>query len=98
MMSERAIQWVLEHSKSRLGARLVLLCVAYHLDFISESAFVDIPKIATQCRMNPYRAVQNIWKLVAAGELSTSSVRNDGGTSSSYFCLPLFSAWKKGQK
>lgn len=63
------MSWVLDHSKSRLAARLVLLSIANHADAYGYNAWPFIPKIAREAHVSERQAQRAILQLAGMGEL-----------------------------
>ena len=63
------MSWVLDHSKSRLAARLVLLSIANHADAYGYNAWPFIPKIAREAHVSERQAQRAILELAGMGEL-----------------------------
>ena len=68
-MSVQAISWVLEHSKARLGARLVLLSIANHANGEGENAWPSVSRIADEAGMSPRQVKNLLPELERLGEL-----------------------------
>jgi len=87
-MSIQAISWVLDHSESELGDRLVLISIASCANSDGEDAWPKVPKIARDSRLSErqvYRCLQN---LVELGELK---IDNGGGRGNrNIYSLPKF--------
>jgi hypothetical protein len=78
-MSVQTIAWVLESSKSRLGARLVLLSIANHASATGDNAWPSIPRIAREARVSDRQAQRAIAELVALKELQVLAGEGPGG-------------------
>lgn len=61
--------WVLDSSKSRLAARLVLLSIANHADAHGFQAWPSIPTIAREAHVSERQAQRAILELACMGEL-----------------------------
>lgn len=68
-MSVQALSWVLDKSKSRLAARLVLLSIANHADQDGNNAWPKIPTIAREAHVSERQAQRAILDLCVLGEL-----------------------------
>jgi hypothetical protein len=68
-VSVQALSWVLERSKSRLAARLVLLSIANHADSDGNKAWPSIPTIAREAHVSERQAQRAILDLCVLGEL-----------------------------
>ena len=68
-MSWQAVSWVLDYSKSRLAARLVLLSIANHANRDGENAWPSIPTIAHEAHISERQAQRALVELAAIGEL-----------------------------
>lgn len=63
------MSWVLDHSVSRLAARLVLLSIANHANEVGENAWPHISTIAREAHVSERQAQRAIKELVAKQEL-----------------------------
>lgn len=79
-MSVQAMSWVLEHSESRLGPRLVLLSIANHARADGTGAWPAIATIAREARLSEREVQYAVRKLVAGGELEVQSGFGPKGT------------------
>lgn len=68
-MSVQAVVWVLEHSTSRLGDRLVLLAIANHAQADGTNAWPSVARIAKEARVTPRSVQRSMRILEASGEL-----------------------------
>ena len=68
-MSVQALSWVLDKSKSRLAARLVLLSIANHANQEGEQAWPSIETIAREAHISERQAQRAILDLASIGEL-----------------------------
>lgn len=68
-MSVQAMAWVLESSKSRLAARLVLLSIANHANADGVQSWPSIPTIAREAHVSERQAQRSLQELAALGEL-----------------------------
>jgi len=92
-LSHQATGWVLEFSDSRLGARLVLLELAYRMNNDSEICYPSLETIARECRMSKQGVIQAIENLEKLGELSVDRTEKPGSGSVNQYSMPLFSEW-----
>lgn len=79
-MSIQALAWVLKHSKSKLGDRLVLLSIADNCHEDGTDAYPSVATIAAKARVDRRTVQRCVRNLVAMGELEVSPSRNDKGT------------------
>jgi hypothetical protein len=63
------MSWVLDHSKSRLAARLVLLSIANHSNEHGENAWPHISTIAREAHVSERQAQRAIQELIGKQEL-----------------------------
>jgi len=63
------MSWVLESSKSRLAARLVLLAIANHANQNGEQAWPSVPTLAREAHISVRQAQRAVLDLVALGEV-----------------------------
>jgi hypothetical protein len=68
-MSVQALSWVLDKSKSRLAARLVLLSIANHADQDGANTWPSLPTIAREAHVSVRQAQRAILDLCCIGEL-----------------------------
>jgi hypothetical protein len=84
-MSVQAVTWVIEHSRMRLGARLVLLAIANHADRLGQDSSPSIGTIANEARLSLRDTRLAIRKAEALGELKPAPASRVG---SKTFSLP----------
>lgn len=90
-ISIQAISWVLEHSRSRLGPRHVLISIANHADRLGGNAYPSLETIGLEARLTSRQVVRALPILVDLGELEIergAGQRGRGGTTNRYR-LPL---------
>lgn len=80
--------WVLKHSESRLGDRLVLFSIANHADHIGDRSWPSIDTIADETRMSPRQVQRAIQRLEELGELEVR--RGAGPNGTHWYRLPKF--------
>jgi hypothetical protein len=68
-MSIQAVAWVLERSKVKLGARLVLIAIANHADERGDNCWPSIELLAREAGMTARQVYNVMPKLVESGEL-----------------------------
>jgi Helix-turn-helix domain len=91
-MSYQATGWVIEFSKSTLGARLVLLTLSYHMNNETGICFPSLDTIAKECRMTKAGVIQAMERLEESGELEVE--RTEGGSGNvNRYRMPLFASW-----
>ncbi len=61
--------WVFEHSRSTLGARLVLLAIANHADRDGDNSFASVATLAEEAHLSERQVQRAIASLLADGEL-----------------------------
>lgn len=79
-MSVQAIGWVLDHSKSRLAARHVLISIANHAKSDGTGAWPSVGTIARESRISKREVQRSIPQLVALGELHVEPGAGPNGT------------------
>lgn len=79
-MSVQAITWVLEHSESRLGDRLVLLSIANHINSDSGVTWISVKTIAKESRMSDRQVQRALKRLEESGELEIDRNSSKNGT------------------
>lgn len=79
-MSVQAIGWVLDHSKSRLAARHVLISIANHAKSDGTGAWPSVGTIARESRISKREVQRSIPQLVAMGELHVEPGAGPNGT------------------
>lgn len=90
-ISIQAISWVLEHSRSRLGPRHVLISIANHADRLGNNAYPSLETIGLEARLTSRQVARALPLLVALGELEifhAAGQKGRGGTTNRYL-LPL---------
>jgi hypothetical protein len=85
-LSIQAINWVLEHSQSRLGARHVLLSIANHAKADGTGAWPSVATIAHESNLCEREVQYALRELEGIGELKTR--RGVGRSSTSLYSLP----------
>lgn len=88
-MSVQASSWVIEHSKSKGSARLVLLMIANHAHADGTNAFPSVTTLAKECLMSDRQITRIIQALEASGELQID--RSAGRRSHRYSLLLMTS-------
>ena len=68
-MSVQALAAVLDHSKARLGARLVLIAIANHANEYGENAYPSIDTLGREAHLSPRQVIRCVQELEALGEL-----------------------------
>ena len=68
-VSVQAISWVLDHSDSTLGTRLVLLSLANHADKYGREARAAVKTYAAEAHLSPRQVQYALRKLEASGEI-----------------------------
>jgi hypothetical protein len=79
-MSVQVLSWVLENSKARLGARLVLIAVANHASHEGDNAFPSVTTIAKESLLSERQARYCLRQLEASGELLVKRRASHFGT------------------
>lgn len=69
-MSVQAMGWVLEHSRSQTGTRLVLMAIANHADADGRNAWPSQKRIAQEARVSVRTVRRAVDELVEMGELA----------------------------
>jgi hypothetical protein len=93
-MSVQAFSWVLECSRSTLGARLVLLAIANHADKDGRGSWASVGTLAREANLSERQVQRALRALEAAGEISkigSAGVRADRKTN--VYELPAVAAW-----
>jgi hypothetical protein len=75
----QAISWVMDHSRSRLGARLVLLSIANHAHADGTGAYPSKATIGREAGLSPRQVQRLLPELVALGELEVAEGKGPGG-------------------
>jgi hypothetical protein len=78
-LSVQAIAWVLDHSKSKLADRLVLLAIANHCDRYGRDAWPLQTTIAAEAYVSTREVVRAIQKLDESGELRVENGKGEIG-------------------
>lgn len=86
-MSVQAISWVMDHSRSRLGARLVLLSVANHAHADGTGAYPSKATIAREAGLSPRQVQRLIRELEDLGEVRV--LRGEGPRGAHLYDLPM---------
>jgi Helix-turn-helix domain len=97
-MSYQATGWVLDHSQSILGARLVLHSLAYHMNNETGLCFPSLDTIARECHMTKSGVIQAIERLEQSGEIMVERQDRPGSGSVNRYSMPIFSAWYEQTK
>jgi len=79
-MSHQAQSWVYEWSEAKLGARLVLLSIAYHADRAGDNAWPSVATIAREARMSARQVQRALGTLERLGELEVRRGAGPNGT------------------
>jgi len=79
-MSVQAMSWVLDHSESTLGARLVLLSIANHARADGSGAWPSINQIGIEARLSEREVRYCLRTLEESGELVTELNKGPCGT------------------
>ena len=86
-LSVQAISWVLDHSKSRLGARHVLISIANHARKDGTGAWPSVQTIARESNLSVREVRYALIELEKIGELSYRKAAGPHGTN--LYSLPL---------
>lgn len=78
-MSVQALSWVLDRSKSRLAARLVLLSIANHANERGDNAWPSVRTIAREAHVTDRQVQRALVTLVGLGELLIIHGAGPGG-------------------
>ena len=81
--------WVINHSKQRGNARLVLLMIANHADNYGEHAFAGHDTLAREAACDPRQVFRIIPRLLASGELIITRQGGPGKGNTHEYALPL---------
>jgi len=90
-MSWQAVTWVLEHSESTLGSRLVLLCIASHANREGKNAFPSLDTLAREALLSRREVIYAVQSLEEAGELRVH--RGIGRGNPNRYELPWVPSW-----
>jgi hypothetical protein len=90
-MSHQAFTWVLEESRSTLGARLVLLSIASHANREGHNAWPSVETIALEARVSRRDVFYCLKSLEESGELVI--VRGAGRGNVNHYELPCVAQW-----
>jgi hypothetical protein len=85
-MSVQASSWVIEHSRQKGSALLVMLMIANHAHADGTNAFPSIQTLARECRMSARQITRIVAELERSGELQVE--RSEGRLSHRY-ALPF---------
>ena len=91
-MSVQAISWVLSHSKSKLGARLVLLSIANHARDDGTGAWPSIATISKEAHISERQVQYSIRILQKIGEVQRQERVGPYGTN--MYSLPMMGGAK----
>lgn len=86
-MSVQALSWVLDHSKSRLAARLVLLSIANHANEVGDNAWPSVSRIAREAHVTDRQVQRALVGLVGLGELLIIHGAGPGGAHVYQVCM-----------
>lgn len=90
-LSVQAISWVLDHSESTLGSRLVLIAIANHAKSDGTGAWPSVRLIAKEARLSRRDVQYCLRDLESIGELET---RKGGGRGrSNLYSLPVMAQY-----
>lgn len=94
-MSFPAISWVMDFSNSRLSDRLVINCLAYHLNADSQLTYPGISLIAEECNLSEQQVHNSIDSLL--NTLHEIEVVGEGGGrgKKTVYRIPAFDEWVK---
>jgi hypothetical protein len=90
------MSWVIEHSQSRLGDRLVLLAIANHCDRFGEHAWPSYDSIAVEAHLSVRQAKRSIKHLQVVGELVVTV--NAGPYGTNLYSIPGMPKEQTGDK
>lgn len=90
-LSIQAMSWVLEFSKSRHAARLVLISIANHCSVMGDNAWPAVATIAREANISERQVQYALKELEEIGELSFVDGTGRGQTHK--FSLPAFQQW-----
>ncbi len=86
ILSVQAFSWVINHSQSEQGARLVLLVIAWHADQDGKDAWPSVATLARKSRLSVRDVQYCLRKLEQSGELETQP--NCGPHGTNLYSLP----------
>lgn len=89
-MSVQAVSWVIECSRHRGGALVVLIMIANHARSDGTGAWPSIDTLGREARMHPRNVIRLIPKLVRSGELTVENGAGPRGTN--LYSLPMVKA------
>jgi len=95
-MSWQAVTWVLEHSQSTLGSRLVLLSIASHANREGVESWPAVDTIAIEARLSRRQVQCCLLRLKQSGELNFEENRG-GRAKTNHYTLPLVYDWITAQ-
>lgn len=90
-MSHQATTWVMEFSKSKLAARLVLGAIAHRISNDNGEAFPSIARIAKEANVSEAAVHASLKKLQEIGELEVQLAASKHGTN--VYRMPKFLEW-----
>ncbi len=79
-MSVQAMSWVLDHSRMRLGAKLLLLAIANHAGKESRMCWAGVPTLAREAGLSVRRVEMLLPKIERSGELEIQRGKGPGGS------------------
>lgn len=79
-MSVQAMSWVLDHSDSKLGARLVLIAIANHADLNGENCWASVKALAGAARLSERQTRASLRILEGLGEVEETGKHPKHGT------------------
>lgn len=85
-MSIQALVWVIEHSKSRLADRCVLISIANHCDRQGENAWPSVYTISHEAKVTVRQVQISVRRLIKGGELVVA--KNKGAHGTNLYSLP----------
>ena len=94
-MSIQAISWVLDSSKSRLGARLVMISIANYADKSGRNAFPSVRTPAYKSNLSAPEVQRSLREPVALGELRID--RGAGPKGTHLYSLPQVTTCRPSQ-
>lgn len=75
-MSVQALSAVLDHSQSRLSARLVLIAIANHANELGENSFPNLETLGKEAGLSERQVIRAVRRLEEIGELSVVRAKN----------------------
>jgi hypothetical protein len=84
-MSIQAVVWVIEHSKSRLADRCVLISIANHCDREGKNAWPSVETISHEAKVSLRQVRLSTARLNRAGELGIGKNKGPHGTNLYWF-------------